>query len=301
MDRPDLRLLLVHAHPDDEVIMSGLTMARYADEGVGVTLVTCTLGEEGEVLVPDLANLAASDEDRLGQHRIEELAEAMRIIGVEDHRFLGGPGRYRDSGMVFDDRGYATALETVRDDSFWRADLLEAAAHLVAIIREVQPQVVVTYDEFGNYGHPDHIQAHRVATYATALAAVRPYRPDLGPAWQVAKVYWTANSESELRELIRARRAAGDTTTFEGVDPDGEMPFRAASDDDLTARIHAPELAARKTKAMRAHASQIAADGEFFAGGDDVWTTEWFVLAAGTPGCPAPGSPWEDDLFAGVR
>ena len=276
-------------------------MARYADEGVGVTLVTCTLGEEGEVLIPDLAHLAADAQDGLGEHRINELAEAMRIIGVTDHRFLGGPGRYRDSGMVFDDRRFAAPRADLHPESFWRADLLEAASHLVEVIREVQPHVVVTYDEFGNYGHPDHVQAHRVSTYAVALAAVAAYRPDLGAAWQVSKVYWTANSESELRAMIRQLRAAGDTSTFEGVDPDGDMPFHATSDDLLTTRIHGPELAARKTDAMRAHASQIDPNGDFFAGGDQWWATEWFVLAAGSLGAPASGSRWEDDLFAGLR
>ncbi|HEY9378499.1 MAG TPA: PIG-L family deacetylase, partial [Jiangellaceae bacterium] len=96
----DRRILLVHAHPDDEAIGNGATMARYAAEGAHVTLVTCTLGEEGEVLVPELAHLAADRDDTLGQHRIGELAAAMAELGVTDHRFLGGPGRYRDSGMA---------------------------------------------------------------------------------------------------------------------------------------------------------------------------------------------------------
>src|SRR4051812_15914268 len=139
MDRPDLRLLLVHAHPDDEVIQTGIVMARYAGEGAGVTLVTCTLGEEGEVLVPDLAHLAADRDDTLGTHRIGELAAAMKIIGVTDHRFLGGPGRYRDSGMM-------GAPQNDRPDCFWAADLDEAASHLVAVIREIRPQVLVAYD-----------------------------------------------------------------------------------------------------------------------------------------------------------
>ncbi|NUR09550.1 MAG: N-acetyl-1-D-myo-inositol-2-amino-2-deoxy-alpha-D-glucopyranoside deacetylase, partial [Nocardioidaceae bacterium] len=176
----DQRLLLVHAHPDDESINHGATMAKYVARGTQVTLVTCTLGEEGEVLVPELAHLAADKDDALGQHRITELANAMKELGVTDHRFLGGPGHYRDSGMVWAEDGSATAGEDVKDGTFWRADLTEAADHLVAVIREIRPQVLVTYDQFGNYGHPDHIQAHRVATYATALAAVPSYRPDLG-------------------------------------------------------------------------------------------------------------------------
>ena len=160
----DRRLLLVHAHPDDETIGNGATMAHYAAEGAHVTLVTCTLGEEGEVLVPELAHLAADQDDQLGRHRVGELATAMEALGVRDHRFLGGPGRYRDSGMM----GLPT---NDRPDAFWQADLDEAAALLVEVIREVRPQVLVTYDENGGYGHPDHIQAHRVAMRAAELAA----------------------------------------------------------------------------------------------------------------------------------
>src|SRR4051794_34675362 len=186
----DQRLMLVHAHPDDETIGQGATMASYVARGTQVTLVTCTLGEEGEVLVPELAHLASDRDDTLGQHRITELANAMKELGVTDHRFLGGPGRYRDSGMVWREEGHAAVGEDVKEGTFWRADLLEASSLLVELIREVRPQVLVTYDEFGNYGHPDHIQAHRVATYATSLAAVPSFRPQLGEPWEIAKVYW---------------------------------------------------------------------------------------------------------------
>ena len=173
---PDERLLLVHAHPDDETIGTGATMAKYVADGRGVTLVTCTAGEMGEVLVPDLEHLAADRDDRLGEHRRSELDAAMKALGVTDHRYLGGFGTYRDSGMQWHEDGYAIPADTIHDNAFWRADLTQAADHLVQIIREVRPQVLVTYDQFGNYGHPDHIQAHRVATYAVALAAVPSYR-----------------------------------------------------------------------------------------------------------------------------
>jgi len=160
---PGRRLLLVHAHPDDESIGTGATIARYAAEGAGVTLVTCTLGEEGEVIPPALAHLAAGQEDRLGEYRIGELAAACAVLGVADHRFLGGPGRWRDSGMMG---------TPANDDPrcFWRADIDEAARALLGVIREVRPQVLVTYDANGLYGHPDHIQAHRVAWRAFELA-----------------------------------------------------------------------------------------------------------------------------------
>src|SRR5215218_1291999 len=118
IDPADRRLLLVHAHPDDEAINNGATMAKYVAEGGQVTLVTCTLGEEGEVLVPDLVHMAADREDTLGDHRIGELAAAMKELGVDDYRFLGGPGRYRDSGMVYDESGSATAPPEVKAGTF---------------------------------------------------------------------------------------------------------------------------------------------------------------------------------------
>ncbi len=302
MALPDRRLLLVHAHPDDAVIGTGATMARYVSEGALVTLVTCTLGEMGEVLVPELEHLAADRDDALGPHRVTELAEAMRILGVTDHRFLGGEGRYRDSGMKWDENGNATAADETSDEAFWHADLLEAANHLVEVIREVRPQVLVTYDEFGNYGHPDHVQAHRVAHYAVALAGARSYRPDLGESWEVAKVYWTAMSASALREGIKEIRAAGDLTFMEGMDPDN-LPAFAIEDDGLDAVVDGSAWVDAKLDAMRAHATQIAVDGPFFALSNDIaqraWGTEFYRLVKGTP-APAPGSRFEDDLFAGL-
>lgn len=185
--KPERRLLLVHAHPDDESSQSPATMARYVAEGAQVTLVTCTLGELGEILVPEWAHFSP---DELGEHRKGEIAEALRIIGVTDHVFLGGAGHYHDSGMTTDDKGLAAIPEEMPDEAFWRADLVEAANRLVAIIRDRKPQVVVTYDPHGNYGHPDHIQAHRVTMYAALLAASPSHRPDLGEPWQVNRVLW---------------------------------------------------------------------------------------------------------------
>ena len=127
--------MLVHAHPDDETIFTGATMARYAAEGAHVTLVTCTAGEEGEILTPDIAHLSAEEQDELGPHRVEELAGAMRELGVTDHRYLGGTFRYRDSGMQWGPDGHAMPRDATRDDTFWRADLTEAADHLVAFDR----------------------------------------------------------------------------------------------------------------------------------------------------------------------
>jgi N-acetyl-1-D-myo-inositol-2-amino-2-deoxy-alpha-D-glucopyranoside deacetylase len=296
MSTSSRRAMFVHAHPDDETIGSGTTMARYAAAAdTLVTLVTCTLGEEGEILLPEVAHLAADGEDRLGEHRMSELAGAMVALGVTDWRLLGGPGTYRDSGMI------GTAPNE-RPDCFWRADLLEAASHLVAIIREVRPQVLVTYDDFGGYGHPDHIQAHRVAMYAVVLAEAPSFRPDLGPAHQVAKVYWTAFPRSVMRAGIEALREAGETTGFAAMDPD-DLPF-ACDDAVVTTAIDGAAHFEAKLAAMRAHATQISLDSGFFALSNNLGTpalaTEHFRLVRGTPGGPLDAEGRETDLFGGL-
>src|SRR4051812_7227405 len=196
-------------------------MARYVSEGCGVTLVTCTAGEMGEILVPELAHLAADQEDKLGDHRRGEIADAMKALGVTDHRWLGGFGTYRDSGMQWHPDGHAIAADEIHENAFWKADLTEAADHLVRVIREVQPQVLVTYDPFGGYGHPDHIKAHRVAMYAAQLAAVPSYRKDLGAAWEIAKIYWGALRGALMRATLRSLAQPGDTRPSEAMDPTG--------------------------------------------------------------------------------
>lgn len=270
-------------------------MAKYADEGAGVTLVTCTLGEEGEILIPGLAHLAADQEDRLGEHRRTELADAMAALGVTDWRLLGGPGRYRDSGMV-------GTPSNERPGAFARADLLEAATELVAVIREVRPQVLVTYDDFGGYGHPDHIQAHRVAMYAVTLAEATSFRPDLGEAWTIDKVYWGALPREVVRRGIEMLRDAGETTGFAAMDPD-DIPF-VIDDDLVTTAVPAQAYLDRKMDALRAHATQVAVDGDFFALsnnlGSEALGIEYFRLVRGAPAGPLDDSGREMDLFAGI-
>ncbi|MFE5735127.1 N-acetyl-1-D-myo-inositol-2-amino-2-deoxy-alpha-D-glucopyranoside deacetylase [Streptomyces sp. NPDC056528] len=292
-DLPARRLLLVHAHPDDESINNGVTMARYAAEGALVTLVTCTLGEEGEVIPPGLAYLAPDREDRLGPHRVGELAAAMAELGVTDHRFLGGPGRFRDSGMM-------GVEQNGREGAFWNTDVDAAAPHLVEVIRETRPQVLVTYDPDGGYGHPDHIQAHRVATRAAELAADPAFRPDLGPAHTIAKVYWNRVPRPVVEAGFARLRAEG--SAFPAVAETGDVPG-VVGEDRITAEIAAtPEQAARKRAAMAAHATQVAVDGPFFALSNDlgqpILTTEYYELVRGVPG--APEGERETDLFAGV-
>jgi len=285
------RLLIVHAHPDDETIGTGATMAKYVSEGASVTLVTCTLGEEGEVLVPELAHLAADQNDSLGEHRISELSDAMALLGVTDFRFLGGPGKYRDSGMM-------GVESNKREDCFWNADLLEAATDLVKILREVRPQVVVTYDDFGGYGHPDHIQAHRVTTYAVALAESQSFKPELGDVWSVAKIYWTAFPKSRIVAGIAKLKEMGDESEFATMDPD-EIPF-AVDDSVITTVIDGSAFTQAKFDALTAHKTQVTADSGFFALsnnlGLEIFTEEHYRLVRG--GLPSKGQ--ESDLFEGL-
>ncbi|MEU8580772.1 N-acetyl-1-D-myo-inositol-2-amino-2-deoxy-alpha-D-glucopyranoside deacetylase [Streptomyces abikoensis] len=294
-DLPGRRLLLVHAHPDDESINNGATMAKYAAEGAHVTLVTCTLGEEGEVIPPALAHLAADRDDTLGAHRAGELAAAMAELGVTDHLFLGGPGRYRDSGMM-------GAPQNEHPDSFWRADVDEAAASLVEVIRRVRPQVLVTYDENGGYGHPDHIQAHRVAMRAAELAAEPVFRRDLGDPHEIAKIYWNCVPRSVVEAgFARLREAGREGDLFPGIASVDDVPG-VLPDEEVTAAVDASAHADRKAAAMRAHATQIAVDGPFFALSNDLgqplFPVEYYRLVRGSSG--AAEGVREDDLFAGT-
>jgi N-acetyl-1-D-myo-inositol-2-amino-2-deoxy-alpha-D-glucopyranoside deacetylase len=276
-------------------------MAKYAAEGARVTLVTCTLGEEGEVLVPELASLAADRDDALGKHRVGELAAAMDALGVGDSRFLGGAGRYRDTGMVYAPNGTAAAVPPkVRPDTFWKADLCEAATYLVEVIRDLRPQVLVTYDEFGGYGHPDHVQAHRVTTYAVFLAAVPSYRLDLGEAWEIAKVYWYGIPRSVFREGNRLMREAG---LDYAMDAEFENLPVVVDDKFITTRVDGSAYLEQKLAAMRAHATQIAVDGPFFALSNNVGRAamgvEHYRLVKGRVG-PVARDGLEVDLFAGI-
>jgi N-acetyl-1-D-myo-inositol-2-amino-2-deoxy-alpha-D-glucopyranoside deacetylase len=294
--------MLVHAHPDDETLGNGVTMAMYAAAGAAVTLVTCTLGEEGEVLVPELEHLGAEHGDELGPHRLGELQQAMAVLGVTDFVRLGGDYHYRDSGMAYDDRRRAIARDVLREGIFWTADLLEAANLLVPLIRDRRPHVLVTYNEFGGYGHPDHVQAHRVAMYAYLLAGVPSYRPDLGEAWQVPRVLWSTMSRSRMLAGVEALRAAGDTETFADWNLDDTSLPMLSDDADLAAVVSAPDRVAAKLEAMRAYPTQIAADGPFFSSsavlGDSMWAEEFYRFAAGVPFPATDGLA--DDLFAGL-
>ena len=286
------RLLLVHAHPDDETIGTGATMAKYAAEHVRVTLVTCTLGEEGEILAADLAGLRDDDPDGLGRYRESELAEALALLGTPRHHWLGGGGRWRDSGM-------AGAPENEHPAAFARADLDEGVRNMVAILRDERPQVVVTYDANGGYGHPDHIQAHRVAVAAFDAAGEAGRYPDAGEPWQPTKLYYTALPKSFLRMGWEALKEMGDETPFGVASPD-ELPF-GDPDEIVTTQIDARDYLDAKTDSLRAHRTQIEVDGPFFALsnhiGQRAFGLEHYRLVKGTP--PAEGGQ-ETDLFAGL-
>lgn len=246
-----IRVILVHAHPDDESINNGATMAALVDAGAKVTLVTCTRGEEGEILVPELAHLAATESDGLGVHRETELADAMKALGVADHRFLGGERRqYRDSGMM-------GTVPNKRSENFWNAPLEEAATDLMQVIVEVKPHILITYDEFGGYGHPDHIQAHRVAMRAITLAETRAENP-----WRVQKIYWNAMPKSIIKQGMEAMKESG--SDFFGVQSVDEIPF--AKDDELVTTVFdGTAVVEKKMRALEAHKTQISLDGPFFA------------------------------------
>jgi N-acetyl-1-D-myo-inositol-2-amino-2-deoxy-alpha-D-glucopyranoside deacetylase len=291
------RLLFVHAHPDDESIETGATMARYAAEGTQVTLITCTLGELGEVIPPELAHLAAGRQDRLGEYRAGELARACAALGVRDHRFLGGPGRWRDSGMM-------GLPSNDSPDCFWQADVGQAAAELAAVIREVRPQVVVTYDERGYYGHPDHIQAHRVTGQALRLAADPAAAIGTVEPWQAAKFYVTAMPHSVLAEAIRLPRHNGSTPGgFIEVASVADLPF-GVPDEQVTTEIDGAGQLAAKIAAMSAHATQIVVEGEYFAVSDMVGSRvlgrEYYTLITGRRGAGTGPHGLESDVFDGL-
>ncbi|WP_367320996.1 N-acetyl-1-D-myo-inositol-2-amino-2-deoxy-alpha-D-glucopyranoside deacetylase [Streptomyces sp. HUAS ZL42] len=278
---PARRLLLVHAHPDDESINNGATMARYTAEGAHVTLVTCTLGERGEVIPPELQHLTGSG---LAQERERELGAAMSRLGIEDFGLLGGRGRYQDSGMM-------GTPDNDNPHSFWQADVDEAAVHLLEVIREVRPQVLVTYDDNGGYGHPDHIQAHRVAMRAVELAAAE----GLG----IAKVYWNRVPRRVAEEAFARLQRDLPGLSFTKTAAVDDVPG-VVDDERITTAIDGTAHAAAKAAAMRAHATQIEVAEPYFALSNELaqplFTTEYYELVRGER-----AGARETDLFAGIE
>jgi N-acetyl-1-D-myo-inositol-2-amino-2-deoxy-alpha-D-glucopyranoside deacetylase len=237
-------MVLVHAHPDDETITCGGLMARAVEAGVGVTLVTCTLGELGEVIPDEHKALEGSPE--LAGHRSGELDAACAALGVTDHRLLGGRGRWHDSGMVATGEGIrASAPDDLADGAFARkADVDLQVAALVEVLREVDPDVVVSYDAAGGYGHPDHVRAHEIA--GGAVERVDPLGERIG-------LWATAAPHDDVAAGLEALRRRSWLAV--PVPPVDDLP--TVPDASVTVRVALGPARVRKLAALRAHATQI--------------------------------------------
>jgi N-acetyl-1-D-myo-inositol-2-amino-2-deoxy-alpha-D-glucopyranoside deacetylase len=286
------RLLFVHAHPDDETLTTGATIAHYVSRGAQVCVVTCTLGEEGEVIGERWAQLAVDHADQLGGYRIAELSAALNALGVDGPIFLGGAGRWRDSGM----EGTAPRHR----QRFVDADPREAVGALVSIIRDLRPHVVVTYDANGGYGHPDHIHAHDVTVAAVAASTGSNEYP--GEPWTVPKLYWTVIAKSAMGAGLDALDDVPPEWIRVSVD---DVPF-GYPDEAIDAVMDVPDQLPAKVAALRAHATQVtvAPDGRSCALSNNIalpiGAIEHYILAAGTPG-ERDARGWETDLLAGLN
>jgi N-acetyl-1-D-myo-inositol-2-amino-2-deoxy-alpha-D-glucopyranoside deacetylase len=276
------RLLFVHAHPDDESLSTGATIAYYADRGADVRVVTCTLGEEGEVIGDTYALLAVDHADQLGGYRISELSRALAILGAGEPRFLGGPGRWRDSGMDGTPPGRHPRFADAGD---------VAVVQLTEIIDDFRPHVVVTYDPGGGYGHPDHRQANAVTTAAIAASG-----------WDVPKFYWAVLSNTGIAEAL-----SSPVDVPEGwVRPQPDDIDFGFPDEDIDAVVDASGFVAVKAAALAAHATQVlvSPDGRTCALSNNIALPivgqEHYVLASGTAG-PRGERGWETDLLAGLE
>ena len=282
------RLLFVHAHPDDETLTTGATIAHYAARGAQVQVLTCTLGEEGEVIGRRWAQLAADRADQLGGYRIAELSAALAALGVDHPRFLGGAGRWRDSGM-------AGTPPRQRQQRFVDGDFDEQVGALDAVIAELRPHVVVTYDPNGGYGHPDHIHAHRVTTAAVEAAE-----------WRVPKLYWAVTSATAISAGLAALTDVPEQWTRMTGAELGVHGLRGFADDEIDAALDLPERLAAKVAALRAHETQVSVSptGRAFALSNNlalpIVACEHYVLAAGAPG-ERDDRGWETDLLAGLH
>jgi len=260
-----VRLLFVHAHPDDETLATGLTMAAHVRRGHEVHLLTCTLGEEGEIIPPELAHLAADRDDSLGPWRAEELRRAMAVLGAH-HRVLGEDpaagvrSRYRDSGM-------AGTPSADHPRAFVRADPAEAAGMVAAVITEVSPDVVVTYDRHGGYGHPDHIQTHRVTLAALAGLAGRPAgdRPGSPPVPTAYCILTPARWALEDRLWLAAHVDRQASPRMGLPDPAEEYPPSVVPEDVVTHEVVDPGSVPLQARALREHRTQVSVYDGYYA------------------------------------
>jgi N-acetyl-1-D-myo-inositol-2-amino-2-deoxy-alpha-D-glucopyranoside deacetylase len=280
------RMVVVHAHPDDETLWTGGVIARYAADGVAVSLVTCTLGEQGEVLTDELRGLAADRADQLGGYRVAELRAACAALGITDQRFLGGIGRWRDSGMVAQPGARASTPAELHPRAFAAGMLAEQADALVEVLEQVRPQVVVSYGPDGGYGHPDHVRAHQVTMAAVAQVP------------EVARVFWAVRPASAVAAGIATLRAMPGLP-FPLPGPHG-LP--GVPDAEVTTALDVGAYRSAMLAAMRAHATQIrvwtAGQHAAFALCDGVarpvFDTEHFTLVRGAQ------AGVRDDLFGAL-
>ena len=286
------RLLAVHAHPDDESSKGAATYAAYVDSGARVVVVSGTGGELGDVQNPALEPMAMAERDIAGLRRIE-MAGAQVLMGVE-HRWLG----YRDSGLPEGTLLEDTATEPLPANCFALVPLEISAEPLVRIIRQLKPQVLVTYDETGGYPHPDHIRSHEVSMYAWDAAADPARYPEQGPAWRIPKVYYdrifNSNRVSKMIEVMEAKAHPGLEGMQELQGWMGERPSLA------TSHILVGDFLDVRDAALRCHASQVAPDSPFFFWPNDVqreaWPFEDFQLVHSSVASALP----ESDFFAGI-
>ncbi|GAA0215551.1 mycothiol conjugate amidase Mca [Saccharothrix mutabilis subsp. mutabilis] len=285
-----LRLMAVHAHPDDESSKGAATMARYVAEGHEVMVVTCTGGEAGSILNPKLADRPDVLEN-MGEVRRAEMARAAEILGVQ-HRWLG----FVDSGLPEGD-----PLPPLPEGCFALTPLEESVPPLVAAIREFRPHVIVTYDENGGYPHPDHIRCHEVSVAAWDAAGDPDLHPEAGEPWQPLKLYYSHGfSRAKLLAFHEALVEQGQESPYAewlaGWDADKPDVIER-----VTTRVECAEYFPVRDEALKAHATQIDPDSRWFAVPLEmqraVWPTEEYELARSLVDSTLP----EDDLFAGVR
>jgi N-acetyl-1-D-myo-inositol-2-amino-2-deoxy-alpha-D-glucopyranoside deacetylase len=238
--------MAVHAHPDDEVMSTGGTFALLAARGVRTVLVTSNLGEEGEIVDPDLSEEQKKELfPHLAETRVKELAASVKALNISEHRLLG----YRDSGM-------AGTPSNNHPDAFYRAVFDEAVKRLVSIIRELQPQVIVTYDPFGSYGHPDHVQAHRITLVAFEAAGdARCYRDLPFPAWQPTRLYYAVVPRSAMTRMMEEGKASGEPGPWDN--PAMNTELMGIADELISTRIDVRPYIENKLQALRAHKTQI--------------------------------------------
>ncbi|MCU1657052.1 MAG: mca [Pseudonocardiales bacterium] len=286
-----LRLMAVHAHPDDESSKGAATMARYVDEGVEVLVVTCTGGERGSILNPALQD-RPEIEANIAEIRRQEMDHARAILGVHQ-RWLG----FVDSGLPEGD-----PLPPLPEGSFALTSIEEGTRRLVAEIRRFRPHVVTTYDENGGYPHPDHIRTHEISVAAFDAAPDPDAFPDSGEPWQPLKLYYDVGFSMEKVDALHdAMTAQGLESPFEEWRSRREQWAGKMRPPKITTRVNVADWFERRDAALLAHATQVDPNGWFFGVPLDLqreaWPTEDFELARSLVDSSLP----EDDLFAGIR